>query len=230
MAQDEGFRLRAAVFDMDGLMLDTEPIYKIAWQAASAELGYVLEDAAYARFVGRRTEDCERDLVEQYGAGFPLDRLGARWPPLWKAEVAAHGLRKKPGLLELLAFLESYGVLLAVATSTDADFAAFSLRSAGLEGRFRVVVTGDQVARGKPAPDIYLEAARRLQADPSQCLALEDSEAGILAASRAGMIPLLIPDGVPPSVAAAKAAFRVLQSLTEAHDVVQDFIRDRGAT
>jgi len=79
MAQDERRALRAVVFDMDGLMLDTEPIYKIAWQAASAELGYVLDDAAYARFVGRRTEDCERDLVERFGSGFPLDRFRARW-------------------------------------------------------------------------------------------------------------------------------------------------------
>src|SRR5512147_2938436 len=105
MTQDDGLGLRAAVFDMDGLMLDTEPIYKVAWQAASAELGYVLEDASYARFVGRRTEDCERDMVEQFGARFPLDRFRARWPQLWRAEVAAHGIRKKPGLLELLTLL-----------------------------------------------------------------------------------------------------------------------------
>ncbi len=220
--------MRAVVFDMDGLMLDTEPIYKIAWQAASAALGYVLDDAAYARFVGRRTEDCERDLVEEFGAGFPLDRFRARWPPLWKAEVAAHGIRKKPGLVELLGFLETESVAIAVATSTESDDAAFTLRSTGLDTRFRVIVTGDQVAHGKPAPDIYLEAARRLQMAPAQCVALEDSEAGIVAARRAGMVPLLIPDGVQPSPAAANAAYLVLPSLAEAQPLIRSRI-ERGA-
>jgi HAD superfamily hydrolase (TIGR01509 family) len=229
MTQDEGLGLRAVVFDMDGLMLDTEPIYKIAWQAASAELGYVIDDALYATFVGRRTEDCERDLVERFGSGFPLDPFRARWPQLWRAEVAAHGIQKKPGLLDLLTLLETNNVAMAVATSTEADDAAFTLRSTGLDTWFQVIVTGDQVAHGKPAPDIYLEAARRLQAEPARCLAFEDSEAGILAASRAGMVPLLIPDGAPASPTAAKAAFRILQSLTEAQSLVRTLI-ERGAT
>jgi len=207
--------IRAVIFDMDGLMLDTEPIYKVAWQAASAELGYVLDNAFYARFVGRPNHDCERDLVEQFGPAFPLERFRARWPELWKTEAAARGIRRKDGLLELLEFLERRGIPIAVATSTEAGDAAFTLRSAELDGCFRIVVTGDEVAHGKPAPDIYLEAARRLGIDPAACLALEDSEAGILAASRAGMVALLIPDGATPSATAVRVASRVLQSLAE---------------
>jgi beta-phosphoglucomutase-like phosphatase (HAD superfamily) len=90
-------------------------------------------------------------------------------------------------------------------------------------------VTGDEVARGKPAPDIYLEAARRLQVAPGSCVALEDSEAGILAANRAGMRALLIPDWTRPSEAAAQAAFRVLNSLSEAHDLVTRLIINSGS-
>jgi beta-phosphoglucomutase len=212
------------VFDMDGLMLDTEPIYKVAWQAAAAELGYVLDDDSYSRFVGRPNDDCERDLADQFGSTFPLDRFRARWPQLWKAEVAANGLHRKPGLLALLDFLDAQNLAVAVATSTEVDFATFCLRSAGLDTRFRAAVTGDEVARGKPAPDIYLEAARRLHVAPTDCVALEDSEAGILAASRAGMVGLLIPDGAQPSAVAANAAHRVLRSLIEARGAIQDLI------
>ncbi len=183
-------------------MLDTEPLYKVAWQTASAELGYKLDDPSYATLVGRQTEDCEQVLLEQFGSDFPLDRFRVRWPELWQAEVTANGIQQKPGLLEFLAFLDRQGLPVAVATSSETDYTVFSLRHAGLEGRFEVVVTGDQVARGKPAPDIYLEAARRLRVDPAECVALEDSEAGILAARGAGMIALLIPDWTSPSDAA----------------------------
>lgn len=216
--------IRAVVFDMDGLMLDTEPIYKLAWQAASADLGYVLDDALYARFVGRPNAECERDLVERFGTGFPLEQFRAGWPPRWRAEAAAQGICRKTGLMELLDFLRAKDVATAVATSTEAGDAAFTLRSAGLETRFHVIVTGDEVARGKPAPDIYLEAARRLRVEPEQCIALEDSEAGILAASRAGMVALLIPDGTHPSDTATNAASRVLPTLTDACEAMRTLI------
>jgi len=210
----------AVVFDMDGLMLDTEPLYKVAWQDASAELGYVLDDGSYVRLVGRPTPDCERELVAQFGPGFPLDRFRGRWPELWHAQVAANGIQRKPGLLELLEFLEAQQLPLAVATSSEKADVALSLRHAGLDGRFPVVVTGDEVSRGKPAPDIYLEAARRLGVNPAACLALEDSEAGILAASRAGMRALLVPDWTQPSATAVQAAYRVLPSLHDARALI----------
>lgn len=216
--------IRAVVFDMDGLMLDTEPIYKVAWQAASAELGHDLEDDFYATFVGRPNDDCERLLLERFGAQFPLDRFRARWRELWDADATANGIRTKPGLLELLALLDRLTIPFAIATSSEATETEFCLRAAGLDGRFPVCVTRDQIAHGKPAPDIYLEAARRLQTDPAQCVALEDSEAGILSASRAGMVPLLIPDGAPPSPAASNTAFRVLPSLAHVPDVLTELL------
>jgi HAD superfamily hydrolase (TIGR01509 family) len=216
--------VRAVVFDMDGLMLDTEPIYKVAWQAAAAVLGYAIDDAVYATFVGRPNDDCERELAERFGPGFPFDRFRARWPPLWRAEAATRGIRKMEGLLDLLAWLDSRGIPMAVATSTGAEDAAFTLRSARLESRFRAVVTGDQVTHGKPAPDIYVEAARRLGVAPTRCVALEDSEAGIVSASRAGTLALLITNGTEPSGAARNAAACALPSLIDARDVIRRLV------
>ncbi len=221
-------KVEAVIFDMDGLMLDTEPLYKNAWQRASADLGFELDDASYTKLVGRPTGDCEAALQAQFGAEFPLDRFRARWPELWQVQVAEAGIAVKPGLLELLAFLEQCGLPVAVATSSEAEYAEFSLRSAGLGGRFAVVVTGDQIARGKPAPDIYVEAAERLRVKPNRCVALEDSEAGILAASGAGMIALLIPDWTRPSEIARRAAFRVLASLDEVRAVVEPFVGNKA--
>lgn len=208
-------------------MLDTEPLYKMAWQRASADVGYELDDVSYTKLVGRPTQDCEAALRAQFGSEFPLDRFRARWPELWQAGVAEAGIAAKPGLFELLAFLDQRGLRLAVATSSEAEYAEFSLRSAGLAGRFAVVVTGDQVTRGKPAPDIYVEAAARLRVKPDRCVALEDSEAGILAASGAGMIALLIPDWTHPSEMAVRAAFRVLASLNEVRALVEPHLGDQ---
>jgi HAD superfamily hydrolase (TIGR01509 family) len=207
------------VFDMDGLMLDTEPLYKAAWQRASAELGYKLDDPSYLKLVGRPTEECYQDLRAQFGERFPFDVFRSRWAELWR-DAADEGIPTKPGLHELLAFIEERGLPAAVATSSDVDYASFSLQQAGLAHRFDVVVTGDQVARGKPAPDIYLEAARRLGVEPQCCIALEDSEAGIVAAAAAGMVALLVPDLTRPSAVAVQAAYRVCDSLRDARDVV----------
>lgn len=218
-------RIDAVVFDMDGLMLDTEPLYKSSWQQALAELGHELDDASYLRFVGRSTEDCENELVAQLGQAFPLETFRDRWPVLWRTCADEQGIAAKAGLHELVAFVRNEGLRLALATSSDSSFTELSLGRTNLLGSFDVVVTGNQVTHLKPAPDIYIEAARRLAVDPRHCVALEDSEAGILAASRAGMVPLLVPDLKKPTEEAIEAAFRVLGSLHEARELLIEQMR-----
>lgn len=212
--------LDAVILDMDGLMVDTEPLYKIAWQQAIAELGFDLSDAGYATIVGRPLPEIEAILVERFGPAFPLDRLRVRWTELWRREVARSGIQVKDGLFALLDFIASRRLGLAIATSTKADWAAFTLERSGLAGRFEVIVTGDQIARGKPAPDIYLEAAHRLGVAPARCVAIEDSEAGIRSIAAAGMTGILVPHWTP-SDAARAAAFRVVGSLHEARAVIE---------
>jgi beta-phosphoglucomutase-like phosphatase (HAD superfamily) len=213
--------IKAVVLDMDGLMLDTEPIYRCSWQQASAELGFSLSDSGYERYIGRPTPDCEIELLEYFGPSFPLGQFQSRWPALWKSMAERKGIAWKPGLDSFLSFLESNRIPAAVATSSDADYTSFTLQSTGLDyARFSAVVTRDQVPNGKPAPDLYLEAARCLKQIPADCLALEDSDAGVLAATTAGMKTICIPDLKPPSEAARKVAWRILRSLYEVAGVI----------
>jgi HAD superfamily hydrolase (TIGR01509 family) len=155
--------------------------------------------------------------------------MNRRIRSLFLARVAEIGIPVKPGLHRLLAVLEKHQIPTAIATSTDTKDAEFSLRTAGLWDRFSAVVTGDQVQRGKPEPEIYLEAASRLGADPRSCVALEDSSNGVLAANRAGMRTLMVPDtGHSPSNEALKAAYAVLPCLDAATELIAQWIRPRA--
>ncbi|MCP5151247.1 MAG: HAD family phosphatase [Ectothiorhodospiraceae bacterium] len=215
---------RAVLFDMDGLMLDTEPIYRQAGLRAADELGFALTDDIYFQLVGRTQVDSERLLLETFGLGFPLDEFRTRWPRYWHAHVREHGIAHKPGLLELIDEIRRSGLLAAVATSSDLGQARVTLAAGGLADVFDIVVTGDQVPNGKPAPDIYLLAARRVGVEPSACVALEDSDNGLMAAVDAGTTALMVPDMKPPSAPAARAAYRVLDSLHDAREVIAELL------
>ena len=191
--------ISAVIFDMDGLMLDTEPCYRAAWQRAAREFGYEISDELWLDFIGLTRGGGEELLLRLFGADFPLaefrdasmrceNEVFIECPPL-----------KKPGLDGLLTFLELWPMPRAVATSTDRDRATRQLSEHRLIHRFDALATGDEVAKGKPSPDLFLLAAARLAVDPVNCVALEDSEAGVLAAHRAGMQVFIVPDLKPPS-------------------------------
>ena len=210
-------------------MLDTESIYKQAWQKAAAECGYTLDDDFYLTLVGQPNPACEAALLNRFGSAFPMADFRAHWSCLWRAEVETSGIPTKAGLSELLTFLREHELHVAVATSSDRDYASLSLRAAGVEMLFDQIVTGDQVARGKPSPDIYLESARRLGVAPDLCIAIEDSDAGVLAASAAGMTTVMVPDLKAPSPEARDTAYCVVASLVEAREEIASLmINARG--
>ncbi len=209
---------------MDGLLIDTESLYKDAWQEAARELGVDLTDAFYKTLIGRTNPEGEVLIAAQFGAALPLDVFRSRWAELWRARVRTSGMPLKPGVVELLDFLEARQVPIAVATSSDRAFTAFSLESAGLAARLARRVSGDEIRHGKPAPDIYLEAARRLGVDGAACVAFEDSEAGVLAASRAGMRVVMVPDLQSPSAEARRAAAAVVTSLHDALPLLTEWL------
>jgi HAD superfamily hydrolase (TIGR01509 family) len=206
----------AVIFDMDGLMLDTEPISHRAWWRAAGSLGVAIDDALLARMIGRNYRDCERLIRESLGPDAPVEAMMREWHRCYD-EALADGIPVKPGLPDLLDWLERQAVPRAVATSTRRQRALAKLSATRMVERFDAIVAGDEVPNGKPAPDIFLCAAARLAVTPQRCLVLEDSEPGVRAAIAAGMTPVLVPDLLPPSASLLAAGVRVAASLHEVH-------------
>jgi len=208
-------RPSAVIFDMDGLMLDSEPLAVRAWDAAASALGVEFDRALAFAMVGRNATDCSALVRARYGADYPVDALFDRWHHTYDAIRACEGVAVKPGVFELIDWLETHAIPRAVATSTHRERARASLAQAALLPRFRAIVGGDEILRGKPAPDIYIEAARRIGCSTAECVALEDSEPGIRAALAAGMAPIMVPDLHAPSADLIGLDLLVLPTLRE---------------
>jgi HAD superfamily hydrolase (TIGR01509 family) len=206
---------RAVVFDMDGLMLDTEPIARSAWEQAMSEWGRVIPEPVYLSVVGRSRRAVQEIFLEALGPDLPIEAISERVQALLEETFTRDGVPVKHGLVELLSALERKRIPAAVASSTRRKFVLARLSQAGLGSGFDTVVGGDEVVRSKPFPDLFLEACRRLRLSPEECVVLEDSDAGIRAAHAAGAIPLLVPDTVPPSSEAKKMALGIFPSLAE---------------
>jgi beta-phosphoglucomutase-like phosphatase (HAD superfamily) len=208
-------RPRAVIFDMDGLMLDTESLGERTWRDASAMTGIAFDMALLPGMIGRNYRDCRAMLREHYGAAYPVEQLTAACLVAFDAIVAREGIAQKRGLGELLDWLERERVPRAVATSTRRDRAHAQLTQQRLIDRFAALVGGDEVTSGKPAPDIFLVAAQRLDVAAADCVVLEDSEPGVQAALAAGMMPIMVPDLHAPSAELLARGPLVLPTLHE---------------
>ncbi|MEL6225897.1 MAG: HAD family phosphatase [Pseudomonadota bacterium] len=191
-------RYAAVIFDMDGLLLDTERVVLRGFEAACDELGCVVGFDVFARMIGRNYRSSRPILEEALVGQVAIETFEA----VCRRHVQAifeDGVPVKSGVIDLLARLRKIDMPMAVATSTETARAREKLKKAELLEAFQHVVGGDQVERSKPDPDIYLEAARRLSANPAASVALEDSENGVRAAHAAGMTVIQVPDLIQPS-------------------------------
>jgi HAD superfamily hydrolase (TIGR01509 family) len=214
--------LRAVIFDMDGLMLDTERIALKALSEAAISLGYPWREEIGLAMVGLNIRDSDAVVARHLGASFAIEPLRAAFGERYLMALEAEPIPIKPGLLEFLDWLEGRGVPKAVATSTRSERARLKLDRAGIGDRFQLVVCGDQVSRGKPEPDIFLAAADGLRIAAEACLALEDSGPGVRAATAAGMKVIMIPDVLAPSADVIALGHPICPSLIEALQLVQE--------
>ncbi|KJV33176.1 HAD family hydrolase [Luteibacter yeojuensis] len=205
---------QAIVFDLDGVLFDTEALYRDALLAAAAELGIDIPLALCQRMVGLHGQAARLLLREHVGDGVDLDAVweGAaeRYHAMFETD-----LRLKPGVLELLATLDEFGLPRAIATSSPHNTAIHHLEAFGLRDRFDALVAAGDCERCKPFPDPYLRAARILNKPASCCLALEDSHAGVRSAVSAGLPTIMVPDLQQPSAELRRLCASVVTGLDE---------------
>lgn len=215
--------VKAALFDMDGLLLDTEALYIVAMQAAAQALDRELPLDFCHSMVGIPGHECNLMIEDFYGEGFSIGEFRT----LYSGHIArllAVGIPVKPGVVELLDFLAERGLRLAVATSAGRATAETHLAKAGLLDRFDAVATRDDVLRAKPHPDVYLEAARRLGVAPEDCIAFEDSNVGLAAAHAAGTMAFMVPDLLQPLPESHARCVQVVPDLHKALALLREHL------
>lgn len=206
----------AVIFDMDGLMFDTETISIPSWVKAGEILGYPITEAMIYELFGMNPVAVNAYWKARFGDAFDCDMAMKLHLDYMEAYVMENGVPLKPGLITLLDFLREQGYRYTIASSTQRPMIRMYLERAELGHYFtEEIVGGDEITEGKPAPDIYLKAAAKLGVKPENCMVFEDSLAGIEAAWRAGMKPVMVPDKVPADAAAEARLYAKLQTLDE---------------
>ena len=211
--------IKYVIFDKDGTLLDTETLFEGSWVKTGAKWGLAGTESNYfANIAGKGVEQSKKFLRDTYGIdadAFMDERLAMVW------KMMEDGIELKEGCLEILDFLRKQGIKIAIATSTQGDVSVRNLTNLGLADKYDALVTGDMVENGKPAPDIFLEAARLIGADPSQTIVVGDSSFDMIGGYRAGMRPVMVIDSGAPSAEAEPLCFAIYHSLYEVIDLIK---------
>lgn len=215
--------IKYVIFDMDGTLLDTEPIYMSSWVETGVKWGLdrkVMEDVYIPLICGRSVESSKRVLKDCFGEDFDSEGFMTERMALY-SEITSKELHLKKGCRELLDFLKEQGIPMAIATSTVPEITSNNLKRMGLIDYFDAIVTSTMVEHGKPAPDIFIEAGKRISANNAECAVCEDSYSGIFAAHAAGMKPILIPDLLKPTKETDEVTYATLDSLLEVIELIK---------
>ncbi|WP_438383037.1 HAD family phosphatase [Asaia sp. BMEF1] len=217
--------VRGVIFDMDGLLLDSETLAMEALICAGRDLDYDLSLSFCERMIGVPEDGCAVLLRESFGDGFPAERFFAMQAAHLRRFIGEGRLVTKPGVVPLLDLLDARHIPRAIATSSRRGRAEEQLRRVSLYDRFDAIVSRDDVICGKPAPDPYVTAALRIGVAPELCLALEDSTNGAIAAFAAGMRVIVVPDLIEPTAEVKEQALAVVRDLSVVRDYVMRYAR-----
>ncbi len=213
------YRPSAVIFDMDGLLFDTEALWQEALLSAGAEGGREIPDEVFNGSIGVRRSQCGDLFRSHFGEDFRFEDFHADWRRhFWR--IAENKPVLKPGALELLDALDQVRLPRAIATWSSRTTVERHLASQGLVDRFDQIVCRGDTENGKPAPDPFLKAAERLGVEPRLCVALEDSHLGVRSASAAGMMTLMVPDLLEPTEAIRALCVLVARDLHQVRDLV----------
>ena len=203
------------IFDMDGLMFDTEKISFVSWRDAAARYDYQIDDNIFSKTIGANLISTKEIYIKHFGSSFPIEEIINERVRISEEIVKLNGVPIKKGLYELLDYLGQSNIKKAVATSTSRNRALNLLKLAGIDNNFDYVLCGDEIEKSKPDPEIFLKVSDNLGCSPKKCLVLEDSEAGIEAAHKAGMFPIMIPDMKEPNELTKTLIFKKMNNLLD---------------
>ena len=216
------FNFKAVIFDMDGLLLDTERIAMETFVLTCHDFDFDPDMDVYRTCIGTNLQKTREILCRGYGPDFRYDDISKIWGEKYISAVSEKPIPLKTGARDLLEFFKRSHIKKAVATSTEHDMAIQKLQRTGLRSYFDTVVGGNQVKNGKPDPEIYLKVSELIAVKPGDCLVLEDSDNGVLAAYKAGMHVIQIPDLKEPSPEISALGHVILHSLNDVKDLLED--------
>ena len=207
--------MEAVIFDMDGVIFDSERLVYEGWKALSVKYGFDNLDEIYMKCIGVNSATCRQIYLDFYGEDFPYDKYRQERSDDYHARYSGGRLPMKAGVEELLKYLKETGYKIAIASSTRSALVKEQIEDAGLMQYFDVIVGGDQVKKSKPEPDIFLKAAELLVVKPENAYVIEDSYNGIRAAKSAHMRPIMVPDMVQPDEEMQDKAWKICDSLKD---------------
>ncbi|HBN11362.1 MAG TPA: HAD family hydrolase [Ruminococcus sp.] len=218
--------IKGVIFDMDGLMIDTEKLLMRFWIQSADEYGFDMKKEHVLSIRSLAPEYAVEKLKGFLGDDFDYYKVKKRRIELMNDYISKNGIEKKYGLDELLEYLDKHGIKKAVATATDIKRTEKYLTQLQIIGYFDKIVSASMVEHGKPAPDIYLRAASEINLDPKECMALEDSPNGICSAYRAGCNPVMVPDLSQPDEETEKMLFAKADNLLQVINILQKLIEN----